>query len=996
MILSEPQLISPLLDGFVMGDPISNHDGVQCCPALQLETDKKHIVKIVSVPASQTKLDALLLAGAFTDRESALAYFKDLADNVLEEAALLQRLSRFEGFVSYNSWQMEEMGNDETGYDIYLLGAYRPTLEGMLRENSLTNLDAVNLGLDLCTALSVARRSGYLYVNLRPSNIHICKEHEFRIADLGFISLSSLPYASLPDKYHSDYTPPEISDAYSSLNDTMDCYAVGLILYQIYNGGLLPPIGMPLSAPKYADFALSEIILKACELNPAERWSDPMQMGQALINYMQSNSVNDTPIVPVQEEAAEAVEAPVEENTEPSTEEVLAEVDEALENAPPIIVSDTPESTDEDAATQAEVPEEIGAEEQAAEEVEEAPTEAQDETDDAETIAEEEVLSEGKPVDEEAESAEPLDETTQMLAQADDLISHQLPDPVVAPEAIEVTLPVVEQSEPEEDSPEGEVEPADEAAETSEAEVDPTSDTETQSVEDTPAPKKSKKRLIATLISLSAVLLLLVGSFLFYRNYYLQPIYDIVLSGSEDKLVVHLETDVADERLTVSCTDTYGNKQQQSVINGVASFTDLKPGTNYKLAVTINGFHKLIGQTTESYTTPAQTVISGFYAATGSEDGSVILSFTVQGPKPEQWTVRYAAQDEEEKSLTFSGHLVTLTGLTVGKEYAFTLEPVSELYLRGTTSITYTPSQIVYAENVQIQGFTNNTLNVTWTTPAGATVNSWSIRCYNDNGYDKTLTTAENTISFTNLDAAAGYTIEVTAEGMTLGVRTYLSPNSVTVHDVKIDSSSRTQLHVSWNYEGAAPEGGWLLLYSIDGSAEQQVVTCTENAGTITPLVPGAHYKITLKLANGGTVFGGETEFNTPTASAFDQLSFTADDIKFTMCVTPQKEKWDKNDVSKKNQKTTFTIGQSASFLMRLSRNSGEHEDEIVTLFVIRDAEQKLVSCKYESRAWDDMWYRKDGKLTIPFMPEQAGKYTVEIYFNGAAVTTQSFQIIQG
>lgn len=1005
MILSEPQLISPLLDGFVMGDPISNHDGVQCCPALQLETDKKHIVKIVSIPATQSKLDALLLAGAFTDRESALEYFRDLADNVLEEAALLQRLSRFEGFVSYDSWQMEQMGNGETGFDIYLLSDYRPTLEGMLRENTLTNLDAVNLGLDLCTALSVARRSGYVYVNLRPSNIHICKEHEFRIADLGFISLSSLPYASLPDKYHSDYTPPEIKDAYSSLNDTMDCYAVGLILYQIYNGGLLPPIGMPLSAPKYADFALSEIILKACNLNPSERWSDPVQMGQALINYMQSNSVNDTPIIPVQEEAPEITEEPVEKDDEPSTEEVLAEVDEALENAPPIIVQEAPEvtekisdeATNEDTTSQDEQTEEVAAKEKVFEDESESPAETQEITDDIEADADP-ALPEVAPVDEDADNTEQEDETSQMLEQADDLISHQLPDPVVAPEPIEVTLPVVEKPESETESLENDDvdAPADEEKEASDSDAEDAPAAAEEQIEDSPAPKKTKKGLVATLVSLSAVLLLLVGGFLFYRNYYLQTIYDIVLSGSEDNLTVTLETDIPDKKLTVSCTDTYGNKLQQAVVNGTANFAGLKPGTTYKLAIEIGGFHKLLGQTTESYTTATQTVISGFYAATGSEDGSVILSFTVQGPRSEQWTVRYAAQDEEEKSVTFSGHLVTLTGLTVGKEYTFTLDPVSELYLRGTTSITYTPSQIVYAENVQIQGFSNKTMNVIWTTPEGATVNMWSVRCYNDNGYDKTLTTAENAISFTDLDAAAGYTVEVTAEGMTLGVRTYLSANSVTVHDILVDSSNRTQITVSWDYEGTAPEGGWLLLYSVDGSSEQQVVTCGENTGTITPLIPGGHYKISIKPANGGTIFGGETEFDAPAAPEFDEFSFQADDIKFSMCVTPQKDGWDKNDVSKKNYKTTFKVGQSASFVMRLNKNSGDLKDEVVTLYVIRDANKNLISCKYESRIWDDMWYRKDGKLTIPFMPEQVGKYTVEIYFNGAIVTTQGFEITAG
>lgn len=995
MMMSEPQLISPLLDGFVMGDPISNHDGVQCCPAMQLETDKKYIVKIVSVPASQSKLDALLLAGAFTDRESALSYFRDLADNVLEEAALLQRLSRFEGFVSYDSWQLEEMGDEETGYDIYLLGDYRLTLAEMLRDNTLTNLDAVNLGLDLCTALSAARRSGYLYVNLRPSNIHICKDHEFRIADLGFISLPSLPYASLPDKYHSDYTPPEISDAFSSLNDTMDTYAVGLILYQAYNGGLLPPIGMPLATPQYADFALSEIILKACSLNPEERWQDPVQMGQALINYLQSNSVNDTPIVPETVEESEIAEEPAQDSDEPSTDEILAEVDEALENAPEIIVA-------EPAANDAEDTDEAAPVQETAESSEEEPCDAQSEEASAESQADEEEAQaeeEDTQPDEEISDSEPSsependDETSQMLAQADDLIAHKLPDPVVAPEAIEVTLPVADEPAEEAEVAEEEEAPADEASEATAAEAEEIMESSVEESEESATPKKSKKGLIAALVSLSAALLLIVGGFLFYQNYYLQTVYDIILSSSEEVLTVKLETDIADEKLTVSCTDTYGNKLEQPVIDGVATFTNLKPSTNYKLEVSISGFHKLLGQTTDSYTTATPTQISGFYAATGPEDGSVILSFTVQGPKPEQWIVHYAAQDEEEKTVTFAGQLVTLTGLTVGKEYTFTLEPVTQLYLKGTVTISYTPSQIIYAENVQIHGFKNNVLHVTWATPEGMTVNSWSIRCYNENGYDKTLTTAENAISFEDLDITAGYTVEVTAEGMTMGVRSYLSANSITIQDIQFDASNRNQLAVSWSYEGTAPEGGWLLLYTVDSSGEQQVVACTENKGTIKPLIPGGHYSIVIKPANGGTVFNGEAEFDAPAAPTFQAFSFKAEDMKLSMCLTPQKEGWDKNDVSKKNYKTAFKVGESASFVMRLNKNSGETDDDVTTLYVIRDSQGKLVSNKYETRTWDQMWYKKDGKLTIPFMPEQIGTYTVEIYFNGEAVTTQSFEI---
>ena len=43
--LAETELISPLLDGFAMGNPMSSHDGVRCCPAIKENSDEKYIVK---------------------------------------------------------------------------------------------------------------------------------------------------------------------------------------------------------------------------------------------------------------------------------------------------------------------------------------------------------------------------------------------------------------------------------------------------------------------------------------------------------------------------------------------------------------------------------------------------------------------------------------------------------------------------------------------------------------------------------------------------------------------------------------------------------------------------------------------------------------------------------------------------------------------------------------------------------------------------------------
>lgn len=189
--MSEPKLISPMLDDFAMGDPMSSHHGVRCCPAMKRDSDNKYIVKIISIPASQVQLNALLLTGAYRSEGAALSYFKDLSDGVVQEAQTLQKLSSFEGFVPYEQWQVVPMEN-EVGYDVYLLGEYRRTLERFFRRNTMTHLGAVNLGLDLCAAAAVARRAGYLYVDLKPGNVCISEDQEYRICDLGFVPMVSL------------------------------------------------------------------------------------------------------------------------------------------------------------------------------------------------------------------------------------------------------------------------------------------------------------------------------------------------------------------------------------------------------------------------------------------------------------------------------------------------------------------------------------------------------------------------------------------------------------------------------------------------------------------------------------------------------------------------------------------------------------------------------------------------------------------------------------
>ena len=147
--MSGPKLISPLLDGFVMGPPISSHHGVRCCPAMKQNSDNKYIVKIISVPASQSQLDALLLTGAYKDAGEAMDYFKSQTDAITADAELLSKASAQGGFLAYDSFQTVPMEDNRLGYLVYLLGSYKRSLDRTMRRTPQAVLDDVlKLGSD--------------------------------------------------------------------------------------------------------------------------------------------------------------------------------------------------------------------------------------------------------------------------------------------------------------------------------------------------------------------------------------------------------------------------------------------------------------------------------------------------------------------------------------------------------------------------------------------------------------------------------------------------------------------------------------------------------------------------------------------------------------------------------------------------------------------------------------------------------------------------------
>lgn len=1072
--MPELKMITPLLDRIIAGDAISHHNGIRCYPAMNEDTKEKFIIKVISVPSSQTQLDALLLTGALKSEEDAKKYFEDRAKELVTEIEVLQQLSRQEGFLPCVGYQIAEK-TDTVGYDIYILTEYRRSLERQFTKKPLSQLDAVNLGLDLCSALSACRRNGYLFVNLKPNNIYVSESGEYRIADLGFVPLSSLKYTILSDNYIGAYTAPEIEDAFSSLNDTLDVYALGLILYQIYNGGTMPEKS-PVTAPAYADAELSEIIMKAISAKPEDRWENPAQMGQMLVSYMQKNGISDLPIVPhapEPEPEPEPIEAePVAETEEGITVSEMIEIIDTIEETseePCDVSSDKAvdevvKETAEEPAVETEEPAEAIAntdivpanEEVAAEEIpapidtkepipapeaeliiveqlslldqdfsplpeisaeipEEEPFSAPD-TEMIETGIQDNILPDEKAIEQDPSPAEDIpeiipaipaeitdenqahsdydglsDEVTQILSQADELAEVSVPEPVVAPEPVEINLP----EETEEISEIPAEEPQPENTEDTNAMKRDDYFSEEYLSEDQP---KRKSHWLRNTIIILVLLLTLLGGFLFYRFYVLKTVTQFQLSGSSDTLTVFVASDAKEGELYVSFTDPQMITTSIPVVDGKVEISKLSPSTKYTVTLNVSGLHVLKGNTQAEYTTPAETTIVNYEVQVGQNQGAVDISFAVNGPESDRWSFTYEAPGIAPETIEFVGYSFSLKGLKQNVIYTGVLKPEKNLLITEPLEIVFSASELIQAKDLRIIGCSGGTLTAQWQAPESVEVESWSVRCYNDN-YDQTQYDLKTTTAvFTGLNSSESFTVEVWAKGQTVRQSVKIEDNSITVKDLSADLATTGRITLTWK-TSAATQNGWIVSYTVDGSETVFERSVSENKAVIDPVAPGAKYTFTVKAADQSTTTFCDSftctipDIEGKFSMTLNERTISGDNLQISMCKRPQTGAWSASDLTPDHYTQNFKNGESAAFLFFL-KDEFEEADQILNIMItVTDENGSLVSISAQTDTWNSMWNQNYYSLNLGETPRKIGCYTATIYINNMYLAEFDFAI---
>ena len=329
--MPELKMISPLLTNMEVVKCISVRGGTSVYIVKSTKSNQSYYLKHICIPESQKQVDALMFTGAAATVEDAQNYYKQVAADYQAELETLEKLSASPNIGCYRSYQIEPK-EDGVGFEIYLLAEYRQTLAEVLAGTPMTQSGAVNLGVDLCSALCSLREAGLIHRNVKPSNVYLSSSGHYLLGDLGIAKIDELKYCSMPETMLSSFSAPELFSLLGTIEPTTDIYSVGMILYRIYNGNHGPfedektsaraadklrVTGEQLPAPMYADYEMADIVLKACAFKPEDRYQTPQELQEALLEYGKRNEASDALIVPPIEGEPEQIDPSAEEEVEP-------------------------------------------------------------------------------------------------------------------------------------------------------------------------------------------------------------------------------------------------------------------------------------------------------------------------------------------------------------------------------------------------------------------------------------------------------------------------------------------------------------------------------------------------------------------------------------------------------------------------------------------------------------------------------------------------------
>ncbi len=1035
----DPKRITPLLSNMTVDSRLGQGPTGDVYLVSRRVDGKKLALKHISIPTSDAETKALIYAGAVKNESAAQRYYTSQVKELKNELLLLNGVKNASNLLKFRGYQVDQKYIG-VGYDIYLLSDYYPSLPEYQKTSPLTKLQAVNLAIDLCSALEQLRSGGLIHKDVQPRNVFYGSGGHFMLGDLGLVQISELPYSSMPDAMITPYSAPEVRSGDAVLSESMDIYSVGVILYEVYNGGELPldeqnkliqTRKSPLGSPKYADVALSEIILKACARKPEDRYSSPADMKQALVLYMQRSNLKNELLVP----------PPVEVKPEKAPDDASVDV---AEIAATIEAGQAAEHPDQAPKPEPETP--------TIQEKPKAPRRVIGDDDllipncedmSVETFMASLRSSSGLEVfslDDQGnmstvpgyETEETLPDDTQFVDSADNhfavlrelaRMDGQAEDaPAAEPEAEETEAPDIlsddfeldegpllqdppTQKEPEAE-PEPETETESEPEEVPESHVPAprrrhhrrnddinTYEGGTEEIDDSEEKSTGMATWKKVLISVIVLAVLAGGGFTAYL------LKTDTVSNMKSQVVSSTSVTITADRknnshMDVVATNTSGEEVARvAFAQDGATVTGLSPNTTYSFTMSSTDGKLLLGNKKVSARTSEMTNITTF-SPTALGAVSATLALGGVGPQPNQWIITVTSDAGE--NLTFTEETIpadgiVLDGLTPNTHYTAVVSTDAGDALSGTTSCEFTTMDYTELSSFEQSGISTDSVSLKWGF-TGTVPDKWTVTCEGTDGSSTTQDVTGTDCTISGLTSGVTYTFTLSTPSLKATELATLSIGipSVTITSVTSSLDDDGNVVVNWEYTGDTDPKEWRISYAYNTTDGSEVtpttVTSDSTTATLSGLIPDTAYTITVVGADELSV-GGDASTTCQTGDAEKFTKYGCTDVSMELFVKED------NPDKLTDPSTTFTTSQHISFVVYASYEATEEDKTVSTTYVIRDSSGNPYLVYSKGRTWSGSWTRSQHTGDLPNPITDPGSYKLEVYFDGDFMASADFTV---
>jgi len=173
-------------------------------------------------------------------------------------------------------------------------------LRDVLAHKKLSPEEALKIVPQLCEALEYAHAQGVIHRDIKPENILVDKGGRAKIADFGLAKIVRGETTAVPLTRTNvvmgtvEYMAPEQRENLKQVDHRADIFSLGVVLYEMLTGQL--PVGKfePPSKRVQVDVRIDDVVLKALERDPDQRYQRASHMGTA-VSQVGTGALRDLP-----------------------------------------------------------------------------------------------------------------------------------------------------------------------------------------------------------------------------------------------------------------------------------------------------------------------------------------------------------------------------------------------------------------------------------------------------------------------------------------------------------------------------------------------------------------------------------------------------------------------------------------------------------------------------------------------------------------------------